>query len=165
MTLDEAYHRLFVGCRIPGRLLVFDTESGKTVVSLETGSSDDMFYDASKLRIYVISRDGFIEAFQQQDADHYGKLARYPIAPGSGTGFFVPEWGKLISFRTSPRASRLPRSLCTRQNEADACTSMPESGFHRPQPASGNKAALPPLLAAECQKEVSEPLSRVRAPV
>ena len=96
MTLDEAHHRLFVGCRIPGRLVVFDTESGKAVVSLETGSSDDIFYDASKLRIYVISRDGFIEAFQQQDADHYGKLARHPIAPGSGTGFFVPDWGKLF---------------------------------------------------------------------
>ncbi len=96
MTLDEAHHRLFVGCRIPARLLVFDTESGKTVASLETGSSDDIFYDAGKLRIYVISRDGFIEVFQQQDADHYGKLARYPIAPGSGTGLFVPDWGKLF---------------------------------------------------------------------
>jgi hypothetical protein len=23
-------------------------------------------------------------------------LARYPIAPASGTGFFVPDWGKLF---------------------------------------------------------------------
>jgi len=29
MALDEAHHRLFIGCRIPARLLVFDTESGK----------------------------------------------------------------------------------------------------------------------------------------
>jgi hypothetical protein len=96
MTLDEAHHRLFVGCRIPARLLVFDTESGKTVASLETGSSDDIFCDASKLRIYVISRDAFIEVFQQHDADHYSKLARYPIAPATGTGFFVPEWERLF---------------------------------------------------------------------
>jgi DNA-binding beta-propeller fold protein YncE len=96
MALDEAHHRLFVGCRIPARLLVFDTESGKTVASLETGISDDIFYDASKLRIYVISRDGFIDVVQQQDADHYSKLARYPIPPDSGTGFFVPESGKLF---------------------------------------------------------------------
>jgi hypothetical protein len=27
MTLDEAHHRLFVGCRIPARLLVLDTEA------------------------------------------------------------------------------------------------------------------------------------------
>jgi hypothetical protein len=96
MTLDEAHHRLFVGCRIPARLLVFDTESGRPLVSLETGSSDDVFYDASKLRIYVISRSGFVDAFQQLDADHYGKLASYPIPQGSGTGLFVPEWGKLF---------------------------------------------------------------------
>src|SRR5260221_6469648 len=82
MSLDETHHRLFVGCRIPARLLVFDTESGKTAASLEAGSSDDIFYDASKLRIYVISRDGFIEVFQQQDPDDYSRLARYPIAAG-----------------------------------------------------------------------------------
>jgi DNA-binding beta-propeller fold protein YncE len=95
MTLDEAHHRLFVGCRAPASLLVFDTESGKTVASLETVSSDDIFYDASKGRIYVIG-GGFIDAFQQKDADHYGKIARYTTAPGAGTGFFVPEWGKLF---------------------------------------------------------------------
>jgi DNA-binding beta-propeller fold protein YncE len=97
MSLDEAHHRLFVGCRIPTRLLVFDTETGKTVASLETGTSDDLFYDASKMRIYVICREGFVEVFQQQDADHYGKLGtRYPIAPNSGTGFFIPDQGKLF---------------------------------------------------------------------
>jgi hypothetical protein len=96
MTLDEAHHRLFVGCRIPARLLVLDTESGKTVASLETGTSDDIFYDASKLRIYVVCREGFIEVFQQQDANHYDKLARHPIAPDSGTGFFVPDQGRLF---------------------------------------------------------------------
>jgi DNA-binding beta-propeller fold protein YncE len=96
MTLDEAHHRLFVGCRIPAQLLVFDTESGKTVASLDTGISDDIFYDASKMRIYIVSRDGFIDVIRQQDADHYSKLARLPIAPDSGTGFFVPDWGKLF---------------------------------------------------------------------
>jgi DNA-binding beta-propeller fold protein YncE len=102
MTLDEAHHRLFVGCRTPARLLVLDTESGKTVASLETGSSDDIFYDASKGRVYVIVSAGFIDVFQQKDADHYDKIARYPTAPGSGagfgsgTGFFVPDWGELF---------------------------------------------------------------------
>jgi DNA-binding beta-propeller fold protein YncE len=96
MTLDETHHRLFVGCRIPSRLLVFDTDSGKSVATLQAGVSDDIFYDASKQRIYVISRDGFVEVFQQQDPDHYSKLAQYPIPPASGTVFFVAEWGKLF---------------------------------------------------------------------
>ena len=96
MALDETHHRLFVGCRNPVSLLVFDTESGKWVTSLQTLSSDDIFYDASKARIYVIGSKGFVDVFQQKDADHYNKVATYPTSPGSGTGFFVPEWGELF---------------------------------------------------------------------
>src|SRR5215831_3878805 len=33
MALDEAHHRLFVGCRMPARLAVFDTQTGKIVAS------------------------------------------------------------------------------------------------------------------------------------
>jgi hypothetical protein len=50
------------------------------------GDSDDLFYDASKSRVYVIGGEGFVDVFQQRDPDHYG----------SRTGFFVPEWGKLF---------------------------------------------------------------------
>jgi len=31
MALDEAHHRLFVGCRKPAKVLAFDTETGKVV--------------------------------------------------------------------------------------------------------------------------------------
>jgi hypothetical protein len=64
-----------------------------------TGTSDDIFYDASKGRIYVICREGFIDVFQQQDVDHYSKLAASPIARDSGTGFFVPDQGNFFSAR------------------------------------------------------------------
>ena len=37
MSLDEAHHRLFVGCRIPAQLAVFDTETGKIVASPGAG--------------------------------------------------------------------------------------------------------------------------------
>jgi len=106
MTLDETHHRLFVGCRIPASLLVFDTESGKMVASLEVVGSDDIFYDASKRRVYVLGNPtqtdarevgaGFMEVFQQKDADHYAKIATYPTGPGAWTGLFVPEWGRLF---------------------------------------------------------------------
>src|SRR5215472_12125511 len=47
MALDEAHHRLIVGCRTPPQILVFDTETGKQVASGEiTGGSDDLFYDS-----------------------------------------------------------------------------------------------------------------------
>jgi hypothetical protein len=106
MTLDEAHHRLFVECRDPKSLVVFNTETGKTVASLEGPSSDDLFYDGNKGRVYVLGQTtgadpraagpGFIDVFQQKDSDHYTKIASYPTGPGAWTGFFVPEWGKLF---------------------------------------------------------------------
>jgi DNA-binding beta-propeller fold protein YncE len=106
MTLDEAHHRLFVECREPKSLVVFNTETGKTVASLEGPSSDDLFYDGNKGRVYVLGQTtgadpraagpGFIDVFQQKDSDHYTKIGSYPTGPGAWTGFFVPEWGKLF---------------------------------------------------------------------
>src|SRR5205807_5780819 len=52
MSLDEGHRRLFVGCRLPARLVVFDTESGKIVASpAMVEHTDDLFFDASKARI------------------------------------------------------------------------------------------------------------------
>ena len=96
MALDETHYRLFIGCREPASLLVFDTTSGKQVTSLETVSSDDIFYDASKGRIYVLGDKGSMDVFQQRDANHYGKVGNYATGPGAWTGFFVPEWGELF---------------------------------------------------------------------
>jgi hypothetical protein len=46
MALDQADHRLFVITRFPARLLVFDTNTGKTVQRLPAvGDCDDVFYD------------------------------------------------------------------------------------------------------------------------
>lgn len=107
MALDETHHRLFVECRTPTTLLVFDTETGKAVTSLKGANSDDIFYDESKGRIYVLGRmvksdavgpsgPGFVDVFQQKDAGQYQKIGRYPTGPGAGTGLFVPQWGKLF---------------------------------------------------------------------
>ena len=98
MALDEAHHRLFIGCRAPARLLVFDTERGQTVASPEiVGDTDDLFYDAERSRIYVIGGQGFIDVLQQKDPDHYDRIARYATPAGTRTGLFVPEWGKLFA--------------------------------------------------------------------
>ncbi len=44
MALDEPTHRLFVGCRHPARLVVFDTTNGKRVSDLLiSGDTDDLF--------------------------------------------------------------------------------------------------------------------------
>ena len=100
MSLDEAHHRLFVGCRIPARLAVFDTESGKIVASpAMVEHTDDLFYDAGKGRIYVLG-EGFIDVWQQKDPDHYDRTSRVPTPADSRTGLLVPDFGEL--FETVP---------------------------------------------------------------
>lgn len=98
MALDEAHHRLFAGCWEPARLLVFDTDTGKEVAAVEiAGKTDDLFYDSSRGRIYVLTSQGFLEVIQQKDPDHYDRIARYPTPPGTQTGLFVPVWQKLFA--------------------------------------------------------------------
>ncbi len=92
LTQDEANHRLFVGTRDPPKLMVFDTNSGKAVSVLDIANdADDIFYDAAKRRIYLSCGDGFINIFQQQDANHYSALSSVPTARGARTSLFVPE--------------------------------------------------------------------------
>jgi DNA-binding beta-propeller fold protein YncE len=97
MALDEVNHRLFVGCRSPARLLVFDTGTGSFVTSAEiVGDTDDLFYDAAKRRIYVSGGEGYITVLEQQDADHYRLLQKLPTVTGARTSLFVPEVGRLF---------------------------------------------------------------------
>jgi DNA-binding beta-propeller fold protein YncE len=96
MSLDEGHHRLFVGCRMPARLVVFDTESGKIVASPATVEhTDDLFFDASNGRIYVLG-EGFIDVWRQKDPDHYDRIGRVPTPADARTGLLVPDLGELF---------------------------------------------------------------------
>jgi len=89
IALDEANHRLFVGCRHPAKLVVLDTNSGATVTTLDISSdTDEVFYDAKRHRLYAICGEGYIEVIEQADTDHYKRTAKIPTAPGARTGFF-----------------------------------------------------------------------------
>jgi YVTN family beta-propeller protein len=92
MALDEADHRLFVGCRKPAKLLVLDMETGKTVATLDiVGDTDDLFYDATNKRIYVSGGEGGVTVISQTTADTYNVAGQVTTAPGARTSFFVPE--------------------------------------------------------------------------
>jgi DNA-binding beta-propeller fold protein YncE len=91
LALDEKNHRLFVVARKPGRLLVLDSDNGKTIASLPAvGMVDDMAYDADHQRLYLAG-DQFVDVFTQKDADHYALLARIPGGFRAKTGILVPE--------------------------------------------------------------------------
>jgi DNA-binding beta-propeller fold protein YncE len=96
MALDETNRRLFVGCRAPAKLLVLDTDTGKTVVAIDVaGDTDDVFYDAANKRIYVSGGDGRVTVVRQEGPDAYAVLGEVKTAPGARTSFFVPESGML----------------------------------------------------------------------
>lgn len=96
MWLDEPQHRLFVACRRPAVLLVYDTESGKVVATVAcAGDADDLFHDAANKRVYVIGGEGVISVIDQRDPDHYQPAGSVKTAPGARTGLFVPETGML----------------------------------------------------------------------
>ena len=97
MALDEAHHRLLIGCRSPARLLALDTDSGKVVDSVEiAGDTDDLFYDPARSRAYVIEGAGSVDVIQHTDPDRYQRIGRVPTASGARTGLFVAEWNQLF---------------------------------------------------------------------
>ena len=96
MALDEANHRMFVGCRRPAKVLVYDTTTGKEVGSFDiVGDTDDLFYDAPRTRLYVSGGEGYIDVFQQQDGNRFARLAHVATAAGARTSLFVPDQNRL----------------------------------------------------------------------
>jgi len=96
MALSEADRRLFVGCRRPARLVIFDTAAGKPVSDLEiSGDTDDLFYDPALQRVYVSCGEGFIDVIERRDADHYQRRERIPTRSGARTSFFSAELNQL----------------------------------------------------------------------
>jgi DNA-binding beta-propeller fold protein YncE len=92
MALDETTHRLFIGCRIPSRLIVLNTESGEVVSENDiSGDPDELFYDRKRHRIYAVCGAGKIDVIEQTDANNYKSLTKIQTADGARTGFFLPE--------------------------------------------------------------------------
>jgi len=96
MGLDEATHRLVVGCRRPASLALFDTETGKAVESVPiVGDTDDLFYDAARRRVYVIGGEGFVDIVQR-DGDSLRRTARVPTRDGARTGQWEAQQSRLF---------------------------------------------------------------------
>ena len=93
MTLDPASARLYIACRKPPLLAVYDTGTGALLSRTPcVGDADDMFYDAKLKRVYVIGGEGFVEAFQVSGTSQEpARLARLPTAPRARTGLFIPD--------------------------------------------------------------------------
>jgi DNA-binding beta-propeller fold protein YncE len=95
MAFDEATQRLMAGCRHPASLTLFDTETGKAVgLVLTVGDTDDLFYDASRRRVYVMGGEGYVDVVQR-DGDSLRRTARVPTRDGARTGQWDAERARL----------------------------------------------------------------------
>lgn len=96
MALDEVSHRLFIGCRRPAKVLVYDTTTGKASGSFDiVGDTDDLFYDAARKRLYVSGGDGFIDVLRVAEGGGFSRLAHMATAAGARTSLFVAEQDRL----------------------------------------------------------------------
>ncbi len=91
LAFDEAGHRLFVGTRDPGKLVVVDSDTGKVVWSAPAAAmSDDIAFDPDQKRIYFAG-SMFIDVFQQKDPDHYEQIGHIPGSFRAKTAILVPD--------------------------------------------------------------------------
>jgi DNA-binding beta-propeller fold protein YncE len=101
MALDSAHRRLFLGCRMyasqaqwwqPGKMVVFDVDSGRTVATLDAGGgADEMFFDSASQRIYLQGYEGIADVWREIDADHYESIGRVQGGVHGKTSLLVPE--------------------------------------------------------------------------
>ncbi|PYU57279.1 MAG: hypothetical protein DMG55_20760 [Acidobacteria bacterium] len=95
LVLDEANHRVFIATRKPPKFFVFDTDTGKVVISLPCAPlHDDMWFDRASKRIYVTGSET-TTVLEQKDADHYTHLADDPTGFRAKTSILVPELNRI----------------------------------------------------------------------
>jgi hypothetical protein len=71
---------------------VLDSDTGKPATDLAiSGDIDDLFYDASRARLYLACGEGFIDVIRQLGPDKYELRERIPTHTGARTGFFSAE--------------------------------------------------------------------------
>jgi DNA-binding beta-propeller fold protein YncE len=91
MVLDEANNRVFVGCRKPATVLVYNFH-GRVLQSIPIADdTDDLFYDARNKLIYATCGAGSITVIRQVDVDNYQKMKRILTSPDARTSLFIPE--------------------------------------------------------------------------
>ncbi len=97
MAFDAKNHRLFVGCRNPAQLLVFNTDSNSVITSLPiNGDCDDVFWNDKTKNIYISCGEGFLDVIDQVNPNRYTLKSKIKTASGARTALFVPQLQQLF---------------------------------------------------------------------
>jgi len=96
MALDSERHQLYIGCRRPATILIYDTHTGRRIANAPAhGDVDDLFYDASRRRLYAASGAGFVDVIESKGPRTFVRTASIPTAPGARTALYVPVLARL----------------------------------------------------------------------
>lgn len=97
MALAEREKRLLVGCRDPGKLLVFDIETDALMDELPlSGDVDDIFVDEARGLLYASCGEGFVDVFERSLPGAWKPKEKVKTSPGARTCLFVPSVKKLF---------------------------------------------------------------------
>lgn len=80
MTLDPEHHRAFLSCEENNLMTVFDLDKHEPIAYLELADGPDVIkFDPGLGRIYAACYSGAISVFQQDNPQHYRKLADFKV--------------------------------------------------------------------------------------
>jgi len=97
MCLDEDNHSLIIGCRHPAKLLIKNSQTGRTVSSFDIDSDvDDIFYDNKSSQVFVSCGGGYINVFKRTGINAYTSCGKLASHSGARTSLFIPELNQLI---------------------------------------------------------------------
>jgi len=104
LALDEANRRLFVGCRQEPKLIVLDTESGKTLATVPIPQDVDAIHlDAKRKQVYLSCGEGFVVVLRETAANRFEVVQKLPTRKMARTSLFDPASSRL--FVAVPAAS------------------------------------------------------------
>jgi hypothetical protein len=96
LAYDEADGLLLVGCRTPAQLVVLNGKTGEEIANAPTSAgADDLFFDASNHRAYLIAGSGAVDSFTLSPEGKLQPLTVTHTANGAKTGLLTPAEGQL----------------------------------------------------------------------
>ncbi len=97
MAYDALQHRVIVGYRLPAKLIVYNSETGKESFSGSmVGDVDDLYWDKNTKQIYISGGGGAVNIFKQTGDTSYQRVAIISTRNGARTSLLVPELGDLL---------------------------------------------------------------------
>lgn len=92
LAYDSQDSVLYVACRTPAVLLALDGSTGIELARIPIAAgADDLFYDQTGHRVYVITGAGEVDIVQANSRNGLGLLGKVSTAAGAKTALFVPS--------------------------------------------------------------------------